>query len=79
MASNLILIRASVLLIFGLILLGQVHESSCQGSCPFICVETDYMTCPATGDEHLKAPCNCCFENSTGCVIYATAGYTIQC
>ncbi|GAB2272944.1 hypothetical protein Dimus_007758 [Dionaea muscipula] len=59
-----------ILLLYGMLLLGQVHESKGK-ECPQFCQRVEYMTCPSSGHKKLEGHCNCCLTNaSKGCTLH---------
>ncbi|KAL9265170.1 hypothetical protein AKJ16_DCAP16975 [Drosera capensis] len=84
MAHNMKSSIIFIILVQGMILLGQASESTGATAvnklCPLFCLRVEYMTCPSSGDKKLPAQCNCCLTvASKGCTLHITDGPLLHC
>ncbi|KAF3328655.1 Potato type II proteinase inhibitor family [Carex littledalei] len=71
---------AVILLLSGVLLLGEMSSNAKAVACPLYCLEVEYMTCPSSGEEHLSAHCNCCLTSgSKGCTLHLSGGSQMKC
>uniref|UniRef100_A0A0D9VYN1 Uncharacterized protein n=1 Tax=Leersia perrieri TaxID=77586 RepID=A0A0D9VYN1_9ORYZ len=67
------------LLLCGIMVIGCIQVTEAK-ICPQFCFDgIEYMTCPSTGDKHLKPACNCCIADEKGCAIYLNNGQVVNC
>ncbi|CBI29703.3 hypothetical protein AAG906_003786 [Vitis piasezkii] len=67
-----------LLLVCGVVLLGETSKSFGAKACPLYCLDVDYMTCVSSGEEKLTAPCNCCLAPKQ-CTLHLVDGSEVQC
>ncbi|XP_057977950.1 uncharacterized protein LOC131164632 [Malania oleifera] len=67
-----------LLLLCGLMLMGETSARELAEACPLFCLQVDYMTCATSGDQRLKGSCNCCLAPKN-CTLHLTNGNNIYC
>ena len=58
--------------------MGESPKSFAAKACPLYCLDVDYMTCVSSGEEKLKAACNCCLAPKN-CTLHLVDGSQQHC
>ncbi|XP_059630327.1 uncharacterized protein LOC132273382 [Cornus florida] len=78
MAATRVGNMALLLVLFGVVLLGNNMAHGIVRPCPLICLGADYMTCTSSGAEKLSPSCNCCMAPKD-CTLHFADGTSDYC